>query len=113
MTRVVVIGLLTLMCLDLAMDLAHGENGDFAHDNQATAWVNPTVGSPAISSDTTTKSETSGADHECFCCCSHLLVKPAAILSVVLDSVPGFTNGNVFMPDPDPVHVYHPPLYAL
>ena len=111
--RVAAIALLVFMCVDIGLDFVHGENGDTGPGDPGLVLVRSLAVAPEITSDVQSKTERNSSIHECFCCCNHLLLKLPAVVSVVLDSGPSLVSGSPYMPDPELIPVYHPPLYSI
>ena len=112
MMRAAAIFLLAFMCLDLGMDLWHGETGDF--DSQEI--VLSVIGHghrPAVVSAATPNSNSGDSVHECFCCCSHLEAQGSLIVSVILEINPGYSDSVARSLDPELFHSYPPPQSIL
>jgi hypothetical protein len=111
MARVAAVVLLTLMCLDLGMDLWHGETSEFAAtENTTTHYAAPT--SLSISGGFQ-QSGTEDSSHECFCCCSHLEQQGPVIVSLILESTPSYSDFSTRSAEPDLVHIYPPPKQII
>jgi hypothetical protein len=111
MLRLAAVVLLTLMCLDLGMDLLHGENGEFAATE--TESILYTAKTSLSISAGLTESGIGDSSHECFCCCSHLEQQGPAVVSVMLESTPGYSDRVTHSTEPDLVHVNPPPKLIL
>jgi hypothetical protein len=99
------------MCLDLGMDLLHGENGDIAAaETESTLYTAKT--SLSISAGLT-EFGTGDSSHECFCCCSHLEQQGPAVVSVILESTARYSDVVTPSAEPDLVHVNPPPKQIL
>ena len=110
--RLAAVALLTLMCVDLGMDLWQGETGDSNFD--ATNLSTPYTGQTALSiSAGPEKPGPRDFDHECFCCCSHLEQQNAAIASIVLESGRNYFHGAANSSDPDLFPIHPPPQYSI
>lgn len=108
--RFAAVFLLTLMCLDIGMDLWQGETGD-SDSGMTLAGAVPGQTFVAIS-EGPTRSDSKDFAHECFCCCSHLEPQEIAIVSVTLESSPTNSELPTYFLDPDLVRIYHPPQYV-
>jgi hypothetical protein len=100
MMRFAAVLLLTLMVLDISADFVHGENGDFA-------------ASLPTSSDSGSAIAASPSNHECFCCCSHLVQTVPVGLQISEESTASSIVVSLRLPEPAPVHIYHPPKHIL
>lgn len=107
--RVAAITLLALMCLDLGMDFVQGETGD-SQDAVVSFFVARTA--PVLTASTPTSSS-NDLSHECFCCCSHLEPQGSLIVSVILKSNPGYSDGVARSLDPELFHGNPPPQAIL
>ena len=108
--RLAAVLLLTLMCLDLGMDLWQGETGDSDSDMTLSSVI-PGQTFARISMSPI-QSGSKDFTHECFCCCSHLETQAVVIISVTLESSPTHSEVPAHSLDPDLVRIYHPPQYV-
>lgn len=113
--RVAAYTLLFLMAFDLGMDFVYGESGDLSFsmpmpvtDRQAIQGVDLALNQIDAAPTQTTSSNT----HECFCCCTHLVPGVSQIVDVEMTSSKELVPLSVTLLDPDPIHIYHPPLYS-
>ena len=110
--RLAAILLLSLMCLDLGMDLWQGEMGD--SDSAETTVISIyTAQMPLSISSGGQQSKTTDFNHECFCCCSQLEQQGAVTVAVVLESNPSRSDATAHSLDSDPVRIYHPPQHIV
>ena len=105
MMRVAAYALLLLMVVDLGADFVYGESGDLSFSIAV-----PTTTAPTIESEDVPTNDTPSTTHECFCCCTHLEQGVSQIVHVEVITSRQLVSRFLVLPDPDPIHIYHPPL---
>ena len=110
--RFAAIVLLSLMCIDLGMDLWLGETGEFysgelvlstAHTGQSVLDISVPPLQPG----------SKDFHHECFCCCSHIEQHITTIIAVYLESGPSYSSRSIRPSDTDLSPIYHPPQFTI
>ena len=107
MMRMAAATLLLLMVFDIGADVLYGETGDFLLAMPISSHSQATFTSVAADG----QNSSSDSIHECFCCCSHLEQEVPSTFHVSLNISQSSVRISTPLPDPDPVHIYHPPLH--
>lgn len=110
--RLAAVILLSLMFLDVGMDLWQGEIGDSDSNdsNISSIYASPM---PLHISAGSQNSASQDINHECFCCCSHLEPQSPITFPVLFQSTSNQSETSPHALSADLSPAYHPPQFVV